>query len=59
MSAGHLEPFLTHLAVRRRVAASSRNQALNAIVFLFRDFSGVQIEATARFVVNTLPPTAA
>ncbi len=37
MSAEHVESFLTYLAVRRRVAASTQNQALNAIVFLFRD----------------------
>ena len=37
MTADHVELFLTHLAVRRRVAASTQNQALNALVFLFRD----------------------
>ena len=37
MTAEHVESFLTHLAVRRRVAASTQNQALNAVVFLFRD----------------------
>lgn len=29
--------FLTHLAVQRNVAASTRNQALSAILFLYRD----------------------
>ena len=29
--------FLTHLAVRRGVAASTQNQALSAILFLYRD----------------------
>ncbi len=29
--------FLTHLAVRRDVAASTQNQALSAILFLYRD----------------------
>jgi integron integrase len=29
--------FLTHLAVDERVAASTQNQALNALVFLYRD----------------------
>jgi integron integrase len=37
MSAEHVEAFLTHLAARGRVAASTQNQALNALVFLFRD----------------------
>ena len=36
MTADDVELLLTHLAVRRRVAASTQNQALNALVFLFR-----------------------
>jgi site-specific recombinase XerD len=29
--------FLSHLAVKRNIAASTQNQALNAILFLYRD----------------------
>jgi len=36
MGATEIEAFLTHLAVDRRVAASTQNQALNAIVFLYK-----------------------
>lgn len=36
MGAGELETFLNHLALDRRVAASTQNQALNAILFLYR-----------------------
>ena len=36
MGAGELEAFLNHLALDRRVAASTQNQALNAILFLYR-----------------------
>ncbi len=32
-----VERFLTHLAVRRRVAASTQNQALAALLFLYRE----------------------
>ena len=32
--------FLSHLAVRRKVAASTQNQALSALVFLYRDVLG-------------------
>jgi site-specific recombinase XerD len=32
-----IEAYLTHLAVDRRVAASTQNQALSAILFLYRD----------------------
>ena len=37
MGKHEVESFLTHLAVDRNVAASTQNQALNAIVFLYRD----------------------
>jgi integrase len=32
--------FLTHLATERRVAASTQNQAFNALLFLFRNVLG-------------------
>ncbi len=32
----HLENFLTYLAVERKVASSTRNLALNSVVFMFR-----------------------
>jgi len=32
----HVEQFLTHLAVQQKVAASTQNQALSAILFLYR-----------------------
>ena len=37
LDSGHLKSFLTHLAVERRVAASTQNQAFNALLFLFRN----------------------
>ncbi len=36
MGAAEVNAFLTHLAVQERVAASTQNQALNALVFLFQ-----------------------
>lgn len=36
MGAAEVEAFLSHLAVERKVAAATQNQALNAIVFLDR-----------------------
>jgi integron integrase len=36
MGKGEIEAFLTHLAVQRRVAASTQNQALCALIFLYR-----------------------
>jgi integron integrase len=36
LGAEHVQAFLTHLAKQRRLAASSQNQATNAIVFLYK-----------------------
>lgn len=35
--------FLTHLAVERQVAASTQNQALAALLFLYREVLGVEL----------------
>jgi site-specific recombinase XerD len=37
MGSAEIEAFLTHLATERQVAASTQNQALNALVFLYRE----------------------
>jgi site-specific recombinase XerD len=37
MGAAEVEQFLTYLAVEQNVAASTQNQALNAIVFLYKE----------------------
>jgi integron integrase len=37
MGAAEVEAFLTHLAVDRLVVAATQNQALNALVFLFKE----------------------
>jgi integron integrase len=36
MGAREVEAFLTHLAVERKVSASTQNQALSAVLFLYR-----------------------
>ena len=42
---GHVDlmAFLTHLATARNLAASTQNQALNAVVFLYKHVLGVDI----------------
>ncbi|HUT44423.1 MAG TPA: site-specific integrase, partial [Desulfobacterales bacterium] len=35
--ANDIREFLTHLAVHRKVSASTQNQAFNALLFLFRN----------------------
>jgi integron integrase len=37
MGSAEVEAFLTHLAVKGNVAASTQNQALSALLFLYRD----------------------
>ncbi len=37
MGAEHLESYLTHLSVQRRVSAGTQNQALSALLFLYKE----------------------
>lgn len=37
MGKAEIEAFLSHLAVQRKVAVSTQNQALNSLVFLYRE----------------------
>jgi len=37
MGAPEIQSFLTHLAMEQDVAASTQNQSLNALVFLYRE----------------------
>jgi site-specific recombinase XerD len=39
-----VQSFLTRLAVQGQVAASTQNQALNALVFLYREVLGLTLE---------------
>ena len=41
---GGVEAFLTHLAVSRKVAASTQSQALNALVFLYQKVLEIKLE---------------
>lgn len=44
MGKAEVEKYLTHLAIDRNVAASTQNQALSAILFLYRDVLGIELE---------------
>ncbi|MEK6591801.1 MAG: integron integrase [Pseudomonadota bacterium] len=44
MGKAEVTAFLTHLAVRRNVAASTQNQALSAILFLYREVLELELE---------------
>lgn len=43
MGAPEVEAFLSHLAVQRNVATSTQNQALSAILFLYRDVLNIEL----------------
>ena len=48
MGAAEVETFLTHLAVEGMVAVSARNQALGALLFLYRDVFGKDLQLGLR-----------
>jgi integron integrase len=43
MGAAEVEAYLTHLAVKRQVSASTQNQALSAILFLYRQVLEIEL----------------
>jgi len=43
MGKDEIEKFLTYLAIKKKVAPSTQNQAFNAILFLYREVLGVDI----------------
>lgn len=43
MGAPEVEAFLTHLAVEGKVAAATQNQALSALLFLYREVLGIEL----------------
>ncbi|MGY0800186.1 phage integrase N-terminal SAM-like domain-containing protein, partial [Lysobacter sp. A286] len=40
---GGIAPFVNHLATARQVAASTQSQALNALLFLYRDVLAIEV----------------
>ena len=49
MGATEVEAFLTHLAVERMVAASTQNQALAALLFLYREVLRIDLPWLEKF----------
>lgn len=50
MAATEVEAFLTYLAVERKVAVSTQNQAHSAILFLYREVLGKPIETGFQYI---------
>jgi hypothetical protein len=59
MGKPEIERFLTALAVERRVAASTQNQALAGLLFLYEDVFGKDPGWLDDVVRAETPPTAA
>jgi integrase len=55
MSAPEVERFLTHLAVDRQVSASTQNQALAAVLFLYRDVLEIELPWLENIVRARMP----
>lgn len=59
MGAAEVEAFLSHLAVEGNVAASTQNQALSALLFLYREVLSVELPWLEKFTLakksNYLP----
>ncbi len=45
-----VENFLTHLAVDEKVAASTQNQAVSALLFLYRQVLGIDLQIQPQLV---------
>jgi integron integrase len=50
VASNSLRDYLTHLAVRQSVSASTQNQAFCALLFLFREVLGLEVEGLSRSV---------
>ena len=48
MGKNEIEAFLSHLAINRHVSASTQNQALNAVVFLYKSDLNVEVDFELR-----------
>jgi len=44
--------FLSHLAIKQKVSSSTQNQALNALLFLFRNVLGKETSDFKKYYIN-------
>jgi len=57
MGTEEIQNFLTHLATEKKVAASTQNQALSAILFLYRHVLHIEIDFPTDIVRAQKPKT--
>ena len=51
MGEREIESYLTYLAVKKSVAPSTQNQAINALIYLYEQVLGIDLDA-----INALRP---
>jgi len=56
MGSKQIQEFLTHLAVERNVSASTQNQALNALIYLYKKVLGIDLTDPIEAVRARRPP---
>lgn len=56
-AASQVRAFLEHLAVRKRVSASTQNQALCALIFLYKQVLGIELGELEEFTRAKRPRT--
>jgi integron integrase len=56
LGASHVSEFLTALAVTRHVSASTQNQALSAVLFMYREVLGTDVGQVEGVVRASTPP---
>jgi len=56
MGAPEINAFIAHLAIDGKVAASTQNQALSAIIFLYRYVLNVELDQTILSAVRPQKP---
>jgi len=52
MAEAEVEQFLTHLAVAKRIAASTQNLAFAALLYLYREILGIELENVSALRAN-------
>lgn len=55
LTAGHIQDFLSHLAVEKHVSPATQNQALNALIFVYRHALGRTIGERELDAVRATP----
>jgi integron integrase len=56
MGVPEINTFITHLANQKNVAASTQNQAISAILFLYRSVLGIKLDETALMPIRPTRP---